>query len=181
MIQINLLPYRAARRKENIRRQFSIFILSIILLGLSLFVVDYRMKSKIDALNKKIAASKQELAQLKKKSKQVDILKEKLSALDKKLKIIDSLKKGRVFSINMLKEFTEVIIEDRMWLTKANLNRSKVYFEGYALDDRTVADFMRNLESSTIINNINLQGITQASMKDIPLRRFVINAGVKNK
>jgi type IV pilus assembly protein PilN len=176
MIQINLLPYRAARRKENIRRQVSIYILSLILLCTLLFVVDYTIKRKIDSLNKKIAASKKELTVLKKKVKEVDVLKKKLQALDKKINIIESLKKGRKFSIDMLKEFTEVIVEDRMWLTKVDLNRSHVHFEGYALDDRTVADFMRNLESSSIIYNIDLKGITHESIKDIPLRRFVINA-----
>ena len=31
MIRINLLPFRAARRRENVRRQTSIFFLSVVL------------------------------------------------------------------------------------------------------------------------------------------------------
>lgn len=37
MIRINLLPYRAAQKKENIRRQISIFLLLLILMTLALF------------------------------------------------------------------------------------------------------------------------------------------------
>ena len=37
MIRINLLPYRAARKKENIRIQFNIFIGSLILVALAIF------------------------------------------------------------------------------------------------------------------------------------------------
>ena len=32
MIRINLLPFRAARKKENIKRQISIYVLTVILL-----------------------------------------------------------------------------------------------------------------------------------------------------
>jgi type IV pilus assembly protein PilN len=32
MIRINLLPFRAARKKENIRRQLSIYVLSVVCL-----------------------------------------------------------------------------------------------------------------------------------------------------
>ena len=31
MIRINLLPFRAARKKENVRRQVSVFLLSLVL------------------------------------------------------------------------------------------------------------------------------------------------------
>ncbi|HAR33905.1 MAG TPA: pilus assembly protein PilN, partial [Desulfobacter sp.] len=36
MIRINLLPFRLARKKENIRRQVSVFFLSLIFIFLAL-------------------------------------------------------------------------------------------------------------------------------------------------
>ena len=54
MIRINLLPFRAARKKENIRRQVSIFVLSLAFLLIILFYYNWNLGSKIDGLNAQI-------------------------------------------------------------------------------------------------------------------------------
>jgi type IV pilus assembly protein PilN len=61
MIRINLLPFRAARKKENIRRQVSIFILSLILVLLGLFGFNHYLGSQIDDLNDEIKIANTEL------------------------------------------------------------------------------------------------------------------------
>ncbi|MGE4519432.1 MAG: PilN domain-containing protein [Desulfobacteraceae bacterium] len=180
MIRINLLPYRKARRKENIRRQISIYFLSLILLLLVLFVIDYSKKAQIKDLNLKIKASETELASLNKKAKEVDILKKELDALNSKMGIIDSLKKGRSFGINILKELTEVVVAERMWLNSSNIERNSIYFDGYALDDKTVADFMRNLDSSVYFFDVELRSLTGSSIKNVELRKFIINAKIRD-
>ena len=179
MIQINLLPYRAARKKENIRKQVSVFFLTIILVVLILFVFDFRARMKITKLENKVKASQTELAKLKKKAKQVDILRKELDSLNNKLKIIESLKQGRKFAVNILKEFTEVTVPERMWLVICNIDKTSIYFEGLALDDRTVADFMRNLENSALMTDVELKGITSIRLKDVDLRKFVISVKVE--
>ena len=45
MIRINLLPFRAARKKENIRRQVSIFLLSLAFLLIILFYYNWSLGS----------------------------------------------------------------------------------------------------------------------------------------
>jgi len=180
MIRINLLPYRKAKRKENIRRQISIYFLSIILTLLIAFVVDYTKKSQIKALNSQIKASEAELASLNKKAKEVDVLKKELDALNSKLKIIDSLKEGRNFGINIIRELTEVVIAERMWLNSSDIQRNSIYFDGYALDDKTVADFMRNLDASVYFSNVELKSISKASIKNVELRKFIINSKIES-
>lgn len=178
MIRINLLPYRKAKRKENIRRQISIYFLSIILTLLILFVVDYAKKNQIKNLKSQIKSSESELASLNKKAKEVDILKKELDALNAKLKIIDSLKEGRNFGINIIKELTEVVVAERMWLNSSDIQKNSIYFDGYALDDKTVADFMRNLEASVFFSNIELKSISKALIKNVELRKFIINSKI---
>lgn len=179
MIRINLLPYRSARRKESIRKQLSIFVLSIILICSALFAVSYFQNRKIDTLNANIKKSQQELTRFNAQVKEVDLIKKKLKDLNSKLAIIDSLEKGRNFSIDILKELTIVIVNERMWLTSADISPSKIHFNGYALDDRAIADFMRNLERSSFFTNIDLKGVTMAKMKDIEVRQFVIDADIE--
>ena len=54
MIRINLLPFRTERKKENVRRQMSLFLLSLVLVLLVLFYYNFILNSKIVKLNKMI-------------------------------------------------------------------------------------------------------------------------------
>jgi len=62
MIQINLLPYRAARKKENIRKQISIFFFSFLLIVVILLFYNMSLQKRIDVLNTKITNNKTMLA-----------------------------------------------------------------------------------------------------------------------
>ena len=58
MIRINLLPYRAAQKKENIRRQISIFVLAVIMVVGILVYYNISLNNDIDALNTQIKNTK---------------------------------------------------------------------------------------------------------------------------
>ena len=66
MIRINLLPFRAARKKENIRRQVSIFMLSLAFLLIIFFYYNFSLSNKVDSLNTNIKNTKTELAKYNK-------------------------------------------------------------------------------------------------------------------
>ena len=66
MIRINLLPFRAARKKENVRRQISIFLLSFIFLLVVVIYYNVNLNQQIDRLKVK---NKETTVQLKKYEK----------------------------------------------------------------------------------------------------------------
>ena len=61
MIKINLLPYRTARKKENIRRQVSIFFGLVVLTLTCLLYAWISLSREIAALDKDVKAAKAEL------------------------------------------------------------------------------------------------------------------------
>lgn len=72
MIRINLLPFRVARKRENIRQQVSIFLLSLILVivGLTWYTlgIDRRVtqkQSEIQRLDAEISVYKKRRTRLK--------------------------------------------------------------------------------------------------------------------
>ena len=69
MIRINLLPFRAARKKENIRRQVSIFFLSFFLVVMALVYYHISLGNKILSLKAKIETTKKEVAKYEKINK----------------------------------------------------------------------------------------------------------------
>ena len=84
MIRINLLPFRAARKKENIRRQVSIFLLSLAFMLIILFYFNFSLSSKIGNLNTSIKDTQSELEKYAKINKEIDNIKKKLDNLKKK-------------------------------------------------------------------------------------------------
>ena len=75
MIRINLLPFRAARRRENVRRQTSIFFLSVVLVAIGLFYYHLTLAGRITALNQQADTLEAELKKKRKAAREVDKIK----------------------------------------------------------------------------------------------------------
>jgi len=174
MIRINLLPYRAARSKENIRRQISIYCLSIVLLIIVFWLFNGYLSSRVDTLSAKLDDLKKEVKRYEEKAEQVEEIKEKLAALNKKIEIVNQLKAYRKEPPQLLAEMTEMVVPDRMQLTNFNSNRDRVSLEGMALDNETVAVFMTRLERSDLFNGVTLKSAKQEKKFNIDMKNFNI-------
>src|SRR6266478_8401435 len=95
MIYINLLPVRAAKKREFGRQQLVLSVLLLVLAGIGNFFVYNRFESGLRLLDKQIVSTRAEIAQLEKTIGEVKSIKEDKKALEDKLKILDALKKGR--------------------------------------------------------------------------------------
>ena len=192
MIRINLLPYRAARKKENIRRQISLFLLSCILVFAALFFYNMSLQKSIDALDTKIKNSKTILAKFEKQAREADRIKKKLNKLEKKIDVIKSLETGRKAAVLMLDNMTKMVAQKtsisesdlssnkdgkpvkRLWFTSFQAKGDNIDIKGIALDNKTVADFMTRLEVSKLYKNVNLKTIKQKKINKLNLKSFEI-------
>lgn len=171
MIRVNLLPFRAARKKENVRQQLTIFVLGTILLIGGLYYYHDLLNQNIRGLQTDISRTEREIVKYKRLASQVDELNAKLDILNKKLDTIEKLESNRQLAFNLLDDMTRSIVKKRMWFTdlkseikelapkKTGKRRRKkkeaaapqkfvlhASVEGIALDNKTVADFMTRLE-----------------------------------
>ena len=165
MIRINLLPFRAARQKENIRRQVSIFLLSLAFLLITLFYYNFSLNSKLANLDARIKNTKTELGKYQKINKEIAQIKKKLNNLKKKLAVMDTLEANRFVPVKLLDTMTQVIVPKRMWFTRLNTSGDKVQISGVALDNTTVADFMVRLENSGLFKKVDLKTLKRAKGK----------------
>ncbi len=177
MIRINLLPFRAARKKENIRRQVSIFLLSLVFVFSALMYYHIRLNHQIGTLNSQIKTTKKQLAGYQKISKEIDGIKHKLKILNDKLKIINQLELNRKEPIRLLDKMTTAIIPKRMWFTSFGSRNQTINIKGIALDNKTVADFMTRLEKTNLFASVNLKTLQKHKMpgRDISLKNFEIS------
>jgi type IV pilus assembly protein PilN len=175
MIRINLLPFRAARKKENVRRQASVFLLSLALVIIVATWFNYGLSSKIKTLDKQIKETKVEVEKYNKINKEIAGIKNKLNILNKKIKVIKSLDLTRKAPVELLDDMSKLVVEKQMWLTGLQANAGNVIIRGIALDNPTIAEYMTRIESSGRYKNVKLLTITQdTSVKGMKLKRFEI-------
>ncbi len=176
MIKINLIPFRAARRKENIRRQISVFLLSLLFISVVLVYYNTTLGSKISELESNIASTKKQLTATQKKARQVDQIKKKLNLLQRKTRVIRNLELNRKEPVKMLDAMTQLVVPERMWITSFKNQGRRINLNGIALDNQTVADFMTRMERSKLFSSISLKKVNQKRIGKNNLKSFAITA-----
>jgi len=176
MIRINLLPFRAARKKENVRRQVSFFILSVAFVALALFYYNSILANQVSELEEGVNSSKIELAKYQAKNKEVKLLEKKLKILKQKTAVIEGLDASREDAVRLLDKMTAVMVPGRMWLSSFSAMGNSVKISGTAVDNKTVADFMTNLQQVEQFSEVNLDRTSRKAFKaDVFFKSFSIN------
>ena len=181
MIRINLLPFRAARKKENVRRQISIFLLSFVFLLVVVIYYSVNLNQQINRLKVKNEETTAQLAKYNKINKEIASIKKKLTVLNQKVDVINHLDGSRTEAVLLLESMTELIVPDRMWFTSFTLKGNNIALKGVAMDERTISDFMKNLEGSYA--NVALKSMQRKTIKgkNVNLKDFSFEMAKKKK
>lgn len=165
MIRINLLPFRAARKKENIRRQISVFVLSVVCLALLMGFVFLNLSRNVAALETDMSSKKKELATYAETTKKIEELKKKIAEVRAKLNVIKELESKKTGPVLLLDELSMAVPKEKLWLTDLNEKNGILTLKGTAMDNDTVALFMTNLENAKHIVSVDLQ---TAKLNNLP-------------
>jgi len=160
MILINLLPVRAAKKREFGRQQLVLFVLLLVLAGIGNYFVYNRFESELRSLDKQIVTTRAEIAQLEKTIGEVKSIKEDKKALEDKLKILDTLKKGRTGPVKVLDELA-TIIPQKVWIVDFNEQGGAVAMNGAASSYEDLSNFSKKLKASTHFSNITIKTARQ--------------------
>jgi len=178
MIKVNLFPFRAARIKENIRRQVTIYILSVIFLILasSYFYLD--LNNKVKALREEQDVKQKELDSFKDTNAKIKVLKKTIAAVEVKLKTIKRLEKGKTGPVRLLDDIAMSVPKDKLWLTTLKEKKGTLILDGTAMDNETVADFMNRLKNTRSIKSVQLVRTRQKKIPgfDLSLKDFSLNS-----
>ncbi|MFY9941408.1 MAG: PilN domain-containing protein [Desulfobacterales bacterium] len=148
----------------------SIF-LGVILLG----YLNFTFGSKVRKMSTQIQDTKTVLAQFDVQAKEVDQIQKDQEVLRKKIDVITNLKSNRKGPVLLLDSLTQLVIPKRMWLTNLEAKGDGVNIKGVALDNRTVADFMTQLEKSKLFASVSLSTLNQKPIREeMNLKSFII-------
>ncbi|MGB9498748.1 MAG: PilN domain-containing protein [Dissulfuribacterales bacterium] len=181
MIRINLLPYRASRLKENIRKQVSIGVLSFVLLLVILSVYNVHLRAKTNNLTAKLEGVKKEVTIYKAKAQKVEEIKKKLKMLEKQIKIVNQLEAMREAPPKLLEKMTEMVVQDRMQLNRFISDAQTVSVNGIAIDNETIAEFMTRLERSSLFGSVSLKTSKKVGRFGLSMKLFDIKCTKKPK
>ncbi len=177
MIRINLLPVRAAQKKEKLRSQLSVFFLCFILVCIGCGALYVQKMTAINGVKDEITSINQKNNALKKKIGQVKDFEKKKIDLEQKLAVLQTLKDGKSGPVHLLDELSAALPE-KLWLTKFSEKGGGINLSGVADNENTVAVFMRNLEASPYYENIELSVTEQTKAGDRKMQKFTLNCSV---
>lgn len=178
MIRINLLPFRAARTKENVRRQISVFILLILLMAVVMVAITLRLNIEKNSTYQMVATVTKELSGYTKQANEVDKLKKEGENLQKKIDIISKLEDVRKEPVVLFTALTDVMVADRMSLNAFNTKGDMLTLKGTALDAITVADFTKRLEISDVFTDVNLKFLKHGLVNKVAVKNFEISCKI---
>ena len=155
MIKINLLPVRAAKKKETARQQLIVICLAFaVYIGATLLLYSYEM-IKIKTTKDDVARSEIELKRLKTVIGEIDNIKKLQDEVKKKLDILNRLRKEKTGPAIRLAKLSDATPE-KVWLTRYTEADGKVSISGIAYNEDLIAAFMRNLQASDEYATIEL-------------------------
>jgi len=160
MIHINLLPVRAAKKREFGRQQLILFGLILVGALLGNYTWWKAENDGLNALDQRIASTRTEIAQLEKTIGEVKSIKDDKKALEDKLKILDTLKKGRTGPVKVLDELASVVPQ-KVWILEFSEQNGGVSITGQAVNYEDLSTFSKKLKASTHFTNITIKGARQ--------------------
>lgn len=168
MARINLLPWRAERRKQR-QKEFGVMVALGALAGLVLwFLVNSYYNSQIDGQNERNAYLKDQITQVDAKIKQIEDLDKQKSRLLARKEVIEQLQANRSQMVHLFDSLVRTI-PDGVVLTSIKQEGEKLTLEGRSQSNARVSTYMRNLEDSGWMTKPELSIIeAKGELKGLP-------------
>ncbi|MBO9883448.1 PilN domain-containing protein [Xanthomonas sp. D-109] len=155
MAKINLLPWRAERRKQREREFYSMLGLAafagVLLAGLIWFYYDLQISGQ----NERNAYLQTEIEKVQAQNKEIDTLDEKKRRLLARKQVIEELQAKRSQMVHLFDSLVRTI-PDGVVLTSVKQEGDMLTLEGRSQSNARVSTYMRNLEGSGWMTNPEL-------------------------
>src|SRR5271170_8019966 len=165
MPRINLLPWREQERKVR-RREFLVALGGATIAAI-VFIIGGKLlySSWIDAQNSKNNLLKKEIVKLDAEIADIQDLENRKQRLVARMEIIEKLQRKRPEIVHQFDELVHTV-PDGVYLTSIKQNGNKLELKGVAQSSTRVSTFMRNIDTSTWMDNPELSVVETA--KDSP-------------
>lgn len=168
MARINLLPWRAERRKQR-QKEFGVMLAFAALAALALwFLVNTYYGNQIDGQNDRNAYLQDQIKQVDTQIKEIDELDKQKARLLARKEVIEQLQANRSQMVHLFDSLVRTI-PDGVVLTSIKQEGEKLTLEGLSQSNARVSTYMRNLEGSGWMTRPELSIIeAKSTVKGLP-------------
>lgn len=176
MIQINLLPARVRKKRDNVSQFIYAYIFCVIAALLIIAFLWISQNNEIAGINSRLAQLRTEVSKYAKYEQILKDLKQNVALVEKKRNVITALQRDRDTMVRMMALVSVLIPPEEMWFEKFSQKVNSLTLEGVALNNEVLAEFLRNLESSPYIvkGSVNLTHSRQKVISNQKLREFQV-------
>ena len=171
MIKINLLPVRAAKKKETAIQQIAIagaVVAVVALIAVSFYIFE---RMQVASVKNEIAAANKKINDLKAKIGKLEELKTTKEQVRKKLEILAQLRKNKTGPAQRLATLSDLTPE-QLWLTSYGELNQDVKISGIAFTEDLIAQYMKALEASKDFMTVELIVSEQVELAGTKLKKF---------
>jgi type IV pilus assembly protein PilN len=174
MIRINLLPVRQIKQRIRLRNEVIVFSLALLLLLGVLSIVAGMMSQKISTMQQTITRLNNKKKSYTPILNKIKKLERDKKALEAKIEVIKKLKKKSQITVRVLDEIATITPSNRVWLKRLKQSGTTVNLDGTALDNRTIAQYMKSLKKSPFFSNAVLGSSSQTTVANKKLKSFTL-------
>lgn len=171
MIRINLLPIRAAKKKETALQQITIFGLSVAFVLLVMLIAFFVKLGQISGTKNDITAANAKISELKAKIGKLDEIKKLKDEVTKKLGVLAELRKNKTGPANRLATLSDST-PDQLWIENYKESADSIKITGLSMNEELIAQFIRALEASPDYEAVDLMVSEQKEVAGTKLKRF---------
>ena len=155
MARINLLPWRAERRKHRQKEFLTMLGLSAAAAAFLAFLIISYYSAQISGQNDRNAYLQDQITKVDQQIKEIDALDEKKRRLLARKEVIEQLQANRSQMVHLFDSLVRTI-PDGVILTSLKQEGDKLTIEGRSQSNARVSSYMRTLESSGWMTNPDL-------------------------
>lgn len=171
MIKINLLPVRAAKKKETAVQQIVIFCVVVVLAAVAVMSFYVVRQIQLTKTKNDIAQANSKIDDLKGKIGKLEEIKTLKEQVKKKLAVLSQLRKNKSGPAQRLATLSDAT-PDQLWLTGYSETADVVKISGVAFSEELIAQYMRALEASADFMNVELVISEQSEISGSKLKKF---------
>lgn len=170
MIKINLLGDNTAVDNSG-KLIIAGFLGSLAACLIAFYCVQSSLDSSLAELEVKSQSLQNELNRVQKTTKEVRELEARKAEYSAKLLVIAMLKKNKLGPVHVLDDLNNALPE-KAWLTEVKEKDGAFTVSGRALDNQTVAAFIRELEKSDYFGEQSNQVLKQVDKDGVKIKEF---------
>ena len=174
MPHINLLPWREEAQRLQQQQYFSLLTFLALISFLVVFLISQYYQAKIDGQRARNQFLTNEIKILDARIEEIKTLEEKKKDLIQRMTLIEQLQKSRNVGTQVLDEIAK-IVPSGVYIVKLEKQGNALILEGKSESNNHLANMIREIQSSNLLEDAELQSITNTGKSGKILSDFKMN------